>query len=343
METRAHYLLVGGFVLLLGAGLLGFVIWLIGAQQDGATRRYLVLFDGSVTGLREGGSVRLSGVKVGSVESISLDLRRLGTVRIVLEVLEDVPIKSDTVASLELEGLTGGRYVLLSGGTSAAAPLVKPDDEPYPVIPSRPSSLDELLQGAPDVIDNVNRLLVNANRLLSERNVQNISSAVEDLSQVAATLADNRDEIDSIIKRADQALESVDRTAATVERLASLLEQDGQRLIDKADGTLGKIDNLADTLNRAGDSLAQDLKSITNQAKQGTASFVRAADQVALLIEENREPISDFTSQGLFEFVSFLSEARTLLASLRTITSDVERDPARFFFGNSQEGYEPRR
>ncbi len=343
METRAHYLLVGLFVIVLGVGLLGFVIWLIGAQQSGATARYLVFYEGSVTGLREGGSVRLNGVRVGSVNSVKLDLKQLGRVRIEIDIAADIPIKTDTVASLELEGLTGGRYVLLAGGTTAAPPVKKPPDEPYPVIPSRPSSLDELLQDAPDVVANINRLLVNANRLFSRENVDNFSKTLANVGTLSDTLADNRDEIDSIIKRVDQALASFDNTAASVERLASLLEQDGQRLIDKAEITMVKIDQLADTLNSTATQFAGDLRRITDQAQRGTASFVKAANQVALIIEENREPILDFTSQGLFEFVSFLTEARELIGNLKTITTDVERDPSRFFFGNSQEGYDPRR
>ncbi|GAB5469890.1 MAG: MlaD family protein [Rhodospirillales bacterium] len=343
METRAHFVLVGAFVLIIGAGLLGFIVWLIGAEGDGGSKRYMVLYEGSVTGLREGGAVRLNGVKVGSIATISLDLQRLGTVRIIVDIGAEVPIKTDTVASLELEGLTGGRYILLAGGTSAAEPLTKLPDEPYPIIKSRPSSLDEILQGAPDIIANVNRVLVNANRLLSERNVQNVSSALENLEILSDTLAENRDEIDSIVKRADQALESFDNTAASVERLASLLEQDGQRLIDKADITLGKVDQLADTLNRTADAFSKDLSRITDQARRGTASFVKVADQVSLLISENREAVTDFTSQGLFEFINFLAEARALIGNLKTITTDVERDPSRFFFGNSQQGYEPRR
>ncbi len=343
METRAHYLLVGLFVIVLGVGLLGFVIWLIGAQQGGPTARYLVFYEGSVTGLRDGGAVRLNGVRVGSVNSVNLDLKRLGTVRIEIEISAAIPIKTDTVASLELQGLTGGRYILLAGGTTAAPKLEKPPDEPYPVIPSRPSSLDELLQDAPDVVANVNRLLVNANRLFSRENVENFSNTIANISTLSDTLADNRDEIDSIIKRIDTALESFDNTAGSVERLASLLEQDGQRLIDKAEITLGKVDQLADTLNTTASQFAGDLRRITDQAQRGTASFVKAANQVALIIEENREPILDFTSQGLFEFVSFLTEARELIGNLKTITTDVERDPSRFFFGNSQEGYDPRR
>jgi len=342
METRAHYLLVGLFVLLLGIGLLGFAVWLIGAQQPGGSTRYAILYEGSVTGLRAGGPVRLNGVKVGSVADIALDPKQLGRVRILVDIGSGVPIKTDSIASLELEGLTGGRYILLTGGTAAAPELEKTPGAEYPVIASRPSSIDELLEGVPDVLANANRLLSKATALVSDRNVRNLSNSLEDLSLLSASLAGNRDRIDSIVKRIDEAAKSVDGAAASVERLAALLEQDGQRIIDKTETAIGKVDRLADSLNATAEDLSKDLGRITDQAARGTASFVRAADQVALLIEENREPLSDFTSQGLFAFIDFLAEARGLIGNLKTITADVGRDPSRFFFGNTQDGYVPR-
>ena len=342
METRAHYLLVGLFVLLLGIGLLGFAVWLIGAQQPGDSTRYAILYEGSVTGLRSGGPVRLNGVKVGSVTDIALDPKQLGRVRILVDIGSTVPLKTDSIASLELEGLTGGRYILLAAGTAAAPELEKTPGEEYPVIPSRPSSIDELLEDVPDVLANANRLLSKATALVSDRNVRNLSNSLEDLSLLSATLAGNRDRIDSIVKRIGEAAKSVDSTAASVERLAALLEQDGQRIVDKTEAAIAKIDRLSGTLNATAEDFSKDLGRITDQAVRGTASFVRVADQVALLIEENREPISDFTSQGLFAFIDFLAEARGLIGNLKTITAEVGRDPSRFFFGNTQDGYVPR-
>ncbi len=65
------------------------------------------------------------------------------------------------------------------------------------------------------------------------------------------------------------------------------------------------------------------------------------SDQVAALVRENREPIRNFTGEGLFELTNFLSEARILIDGLERVTTQVERDPARFLFGDRQEGYEP--
>ncbi|MFQ5466669.1 MAG: MlaD family protein [Kiloniellaceae bacterium] len=123
METRANYLMVGSFVLVLAAGLVVFVLWLAKVQFDVKFDRYDILYDGSVTGLKVGSPVRYRGVRVGEVIEISLDPARPEQVQVTIEVESETPVRSDTVATLEIEGLTGGLYVLLSDTTLAAPPL----------------------------------------------------------------------------------------------------------------------------------------------------------------------------------------------------------------------------
>ena len=79
METRANYILVGSFVLLLIAGLLAFVLWFARLQLDAEVSRFDILFEGTVTGLSEGSPVRYSGVRVGEVSSISSTRRTRAT------------------------------------------------------------------------------------------------------------------------------------------------------------------------------------------------------------------------------------------------------------------------
>ena len=63
------------------------------------------------------------------------------------------------------------------------------------------------------------------------------------------------------------------------------------------------------------------------------------ARQVELMVEENRMPIRDFSNSGLREFGQFAAEARVLVDSLVRLSQQIERDPARFFFGDTQKGY----
>ncbi|HIP77225.1 MAG TPA: MCE family protein, partial [Kiloniellaceae bacterium] len=127
METRANYIMVGLFVLLLAFGLLGFVLWLAKFQFEQEFARYDIVFESAVTGVKEGSAVRYQGVRVGEVISVDLDEDRPTAIRVRIEVEKRTPVRADSKATLELEGLTGGRYVLLTGGSPEAAPLEPPE------------------------------------------------------------------------------------------------------------------------------------------------------------------------------------------------------------------------
>ena len=145
METRASYLLVGSFVLAFAAGLVVFVIWFAKFQFDTEFARYDIPFKGSVTGLSQASPVRYSGVRVGEVIEISLVPDRPDEVRVTIEVDSKTPVRSDTVATLELEGLTGGLAVLLIGKAPDSPPLEAEPGQRYPVIASKASTLQQVI------------------------------------------------------------------------------------------------------------------------------------------------------------------------------------------------------
>ena len=108
METRASHVAVGTFVLLLLLGLTGFVVWISKFQQAADLKRYDILFEEAVTGLELDSNVRYRGVPVGRVQDIRIDPANIERIRVTIEVRGDTPVKVDTKASLELQGLTGG-------------------------------------------------------------------------------------------------------------------------------------------------------------------------------------------------------------------------------------------
>src|SRR3546814_8097456 len=88
--------------------------------------------------------VRYRGVHVGEVLSVDLDPDRPTAIRVTLEVQERTPVRADSVATLELEGLTGGRYVLPSGGSPSAPPLEPPPGRDRAEIPRSDEHTSEL-------------------------------------------------------------------------------------------------------------------------------------------------------------------------------------------------------
>ena len=341
METRANYLLVGGFVLSLIVGFTVFVIWFAKFQFDVEFRRYQIVFDGSVTGLSLGSPVRYSGVRVGEVIEVGLDPDNPQMVRTTIEVEANTPIREDTVASLELQGLTGGLYVLLSGGSAGSPPLAPKTEQDLAMIPSRVSSLDQVLAGAPDVLEGASMLLARTNRLLSDENTANIGQTLANLSRLTGTLADQSMEIDTLFADAAKTMSNLREASASVADLADALKGGTTQLIVQANETLAVTEELAGTLGRSAQTLTTDVNALVVDLRGTAKAATGMAEEVEALVAENREPLRDFTTTGLYDITNMITEMRDLLAGLNRVTTEVERDPARFLFGDQQQGYEP--
>ncbi|WP_299616258.1 MlaD family protein [Pelagibius sp.] len=340
METRANYIMVGSFVLLLAFGLLGFVLWLAKFQFEQEFARYDIVFESAVTGVKEGSAVRYQGVRVGEVIGVDLDPDRPTAIRVRIEVEKRTPVRADSEATLELEGLTGGRYVLLSGGSPEADELEPPEGRRFAEIPPGTSSFEEVLEGAPEVLENVNLLLRRAQALLSDHNLKNIEELIANLTTVTGAFAKNSDNIDALIADAALTMENLREATGSLEVMAASLEGNVQRLTDRADSTLTTFESMAGTIDREVTLTSGDARTLIASLQETAENLTGASAQLEALIAENREPIRDFANSGLYELTNLLTEARDLIVVLNRVTTEVQRDPARFIFGDQQQGYE---
>ncbi|WP_299397788.1 MlaD family protein [Pelagibius sp.] len=340
METRANYIMVGLFVLLLAFGLLGFVLWLAKFQFEQEFARYDIVFESAVTGVKEGSAVRYQGVRVGEVIRVDLDEDRPTAIRVRIEVEKRTPVRADSKATLELEGLTGGRYVLLTGGSPEAAPLEPPEGRNLAEIPPGVSSFEEVLEGAPEVLENVNLLLRRAQLLLSDTNLRNIEQLIANLSAVTGAVAKNSDNIDQLIADAALTMENLRDATGSLEAMAGSLESNVGELTERAGTTLESFESMAGSIDREVTLTSADARDLIQSLQVTADNLADASTQLEAMIAENREPIRDFANTGLYELTNLLTEARDLIVVLNRVTTEVQRDPARFIFGDQQQGYE---
>jgi phospholipid/cholesterol/gamma-HCH transport system substrate-binding protein len=340
METRANYIMVGFFVLLLAFGLLGFVLWLAKFQFEEEFARYDIVFESTVTGLKEGSAVRYSGVRVGEVISVDLDPERPTAIRVTIEVQKRTPVRADSKATLELEGLTGGRYVQLTGGSPDSPPLEPPPGRKIAEIPAGTSSFEQVLEDAPEILENVNILLLRAQALLSERNLKNVEQLIYNLTAVTGAIAENRDNIDKLIQDASLTMENLRDATGSLETMAASLDTNVARLTDRADSTMAAFENMAGGIDHEVGLTAKDARGLIASLQVTAKNMSGATKELEAMIAENREPIRDFSNTGLYELTNLLTEARDLIVVLNRVTTEVQRDPARFIFGDQQQGYE---
>lgn len=71
----------------------------------------------SISGLTQGAYVEMAGVKIGSVDLISLDPERKVAV-VNMKIQKDVVLSEDVIAAVKTSGLIGDKYIRLSPGGS---------------------------------------------------------------------------------------------------------------------------------------------------------------------------------------------------------------------------------
>ncbi|HSC25826.1 MAG TPA: MlaD family protein, partial [Vicinamibacterales bacterium] len=188
MDREANYVAVGAFVLLVIVLTAGFVLWYTDRADGQVEQRYEIYFDGSVSGLSEGGSVRYLGVAVGRVARIEVDPRDPGRVRVVADIAEGTPIKEDTVARLALQGVTGLLYIDLEPRARGSLPPPPVASIKYPVIPSEQSQFDELVSSLPDVVAKAGETLNRLNAMLSDQNIASITTTLGNAEKASEEL-----------------------------------------------------------------------------------------------------------------------------------------------------------
>src|SRR6516162_8604450 len=107
MERNANYALVGLISTMLLIALIVFVFWLTNFALSAKYDVYDIVFHGPIQGLSKGGDVQFNGIKVGEVTDLSLDKKDPNLVVAVARVTADTPIRVDSVATLEPQGITG--------------------------------------------------------------------------------------------------------------------------------------------------------------------------------------------------------------------------------------------
>lgn len=249
MNNRTSYILVGLFVLGLATTFIMTILWLGSGSAGTRFNTYLVLTTDSVGGLSRDGVVKYRGVDVGHVRSIRLDPADTERVRLELDIQEGTPIKQDTVATLDVHGLTGLAYINLEGGSRESPPLPPRDRPPYPQIQSLPSvwghfdnNIGRLLENLVTASEQLNTWLGSENRELLIRTLEHLEELSGTLAQqsvqLESTLQDLATSMRNVRRSSEQApalVEQLTRTAQAFERMAATYEKTGTHL-DKVIG-----------------------------------------------------------------------------------------------------------
>jgi len=294
MERNANYALVGLTSTLLLIGMVVFSVWLAAFKFNQDYDYYDIVFEGPVRGLSQGGEVHFNGIRVGEVTAISLDTVDPTQVIARAKVTSDVPIRVDSFATLEPQGITGVNYVQITAGTPANRLLkrVAPKGT-VPRIRSERGMLSDLLASGGSVLARAIEALDRVNRVLSEDNIKRISGMLDNVQAATAELSEHK----SIIADAQRALQSADKAAQQIGELAAssdaLVKGDGRQIVARMGNAATDIEAAAKNLRTmmgklegpTGDFATTGLQQITSAG----ASLQQAADSFDRILGEMQQ------------------------------------------------------
>jgi phospholipid/cholesterol/gamma-HCH transport system substrate-binding protein len=276
METKANYVAVGAFVLACLIGLVVTIMWLAGAQYSQEYAYYQAYFKGPVTGLGKGTVTRYNGIEVGRITELQFNPSDPQSVIVTLQVQPNLNIRQDSIASIDSQGLTGGSYVEISGGTAKSPVLTAKEGQRYPVIRTRQSTLAQLEQSAPEVVAKLNVAATQLNDLLNDKNRRAVAHILASLDETTTAIARRSGDIDATIRNANEATANLRDASRQI-----------KPTLDRVDLTVTKFGKVADDTDAfvTGDGLAQ-LSDLIAEMRRLVANLDKFSDQL------NRNPTS---------------------------------------------------
>ena len=313
METKAHHVTIGAFILVSVFAAFGFVIWLAKAQIDTGTRLFDIYFNESVGGLSTASAVLYKGVSVGNIRRIELDPNDPSRVRVTIEIIDTAPIREDAVATLAFQGITGVMNIEIEGGSANALPLMAEPGQEYPVIRSKPSVLQELLGGAPDLLNEIGVLIADLQKVVSPENRESLTSILDNFNEITGGMAFRAENIN--------------------------------RIIDNMDVAMAKLVTVTDTLDDAGNQankiLKSDLPDMLSSIRSTSQSVEQLSNSLKEVIDTDSGSVNDFANTTLPEIGRLVEDTRRLATVLNRVAVKLEENPSGFIFNTPPAEYNP--
>ena len=322
MERKAHYALIGTFVLVSLAALIAFTAWLSNAQFDKKFDNYEISFRGGVQGLSEGTEVRFNGLKVGDITELRIDPNDNNSVIVDIQVEANTPVDFESIGRMEPLGLTGLNYIqIIPGGPNSRLIKNSTDKDPFR-LKGEASRIDLLLGSGGTVMESSQAALARINAVMTPEAIMDFHEILNNLKVITSNFVDLKVDpeiFNRTMQSIEQASSDVSLAADAVDVAAKdfdvLIETDVKTVLDRSKISMEKLDK---TL-----SAIEVLSKDSNQ-----------------LITDGRDAINRLSNSGLTDIEETIDSIRRVVLGLESILINFEQNPTAFIVGSSEEKVE---
>ncbi|MFK5881783.1 MAG: MlaD family protein [Sulfurospirillum sp.] len=293
MEKRLSYIVVGSFVIVLSLSLFSFLYWLAKYGNETVKHDYYnTYFTESVSGLSAESPVKYRGVEVGRVKQISINKKNSEEVEILLEIKKGTPVKKDTYAVLDTQGITGLKYVELKGGSKNSPLIVSKKDE-IGTIKSRKSVMASLFDSSEAITAKINGVLQRIETILSDKNIDNFSSIVNNLSSTTKYIDNNKYKINQMFAQIGDLKKNIQKDLAIITQNISSFSKDGKKFLEHTENfentlipSFEKLGKMSDRAGAASNSTKVFFDNMQKELKKGEFSFADIVEQNMQILNE---------------------------------------------------------
>lgn len=256
--------------------------YLKGIDFFSPTNKYYAVYD-NVDGLNKSNPVIINGLQVGRVSSIRLMQKHDNLILVELDIDENITLGDSTVASLSNTDFLGSKGIVLTIG-----PLTNPLEPGDTVISYIDRGINEILEQATPVANNLNTTILRINEILIglKGSGEKINEAIGEVQKTTVSvnriIAENQAEIAQITSR----------TALLIQKLNTKLDQ-FDPIIAKTNGVLDSLNNLE--IN----AVLLSVKSTVDNLNETVTQFKNQDGTIGKLI--NNDSVYNALNQTLYD------------------------------------------
>jgi len=304
MNNRVNYTIVGILVIIAMSLMMAFTYWLVKPEVSSDVRKYTIYFDESVLGLNIDAPVKYRGISVGKVKVLEINPLNSEQVEVTVSILKSTPIKTNTVAKLTAQGITGLTYINLSMGSHTAKILEAKENEKYPVIKTVPSFFENFEKSLGSVSTRLSSTLGLTEELLGAKNQE----------QMALLLRHSA----NVMHRMDLLLD--DETIKHIHSSAKNMDEFSKKL----NKIMPDIDNFIQNSVKWEDDIATSFSSITTSYIGITASM----DEIKRAIASGEFNLQDISADVIPTMNNTLLQMQELMIQFEGALKQYNDSPS---------------
>lgn len=327
MATRAQKVKLGIFLLVAGGLIVASLAILIGLNTLEVQDKYHIEFRESVSGLEVGAPVKLRGVQIGTVRNIQVAPKNVEIIRVKIVVKARAPIKRDTKAYIRMQGITGLKYLELSGGTNEAEPL--PDGG---TIEAGKGAFAAITGRAEQISIKAEKLVNNLLYMTRPENQTHFDSIVQKTDKALSDIAALTDQGTKLAKQGNALLEDNKKTIDAFLNDLQTITSDLRKAVETIEKTASSVKTSMDGAN-VPETFAQ-LRQ-TNALIQGELSqmelgkAVKRATKTVTTLEQIMSRVNQTVGESENQVRSIVSDLRATSESLKRFSRLIEERPSR--------------